>query len=191
MRLVVGLGNPGRKYYQTRHNIGFEVLAELAQRVAATPPRSRFDGETCEATVGQEKLLLLTPHTFMNLSGRSVRQAVDFYKLPSENLLVVCDDFHLPAGELRMRARGSDGGQKGLADISRQLGTTDVPRLRIGIGPVPDRWDAADFVLSKFERKEREIIELQIPRAAQAIEAWVTAGIDAAMNQYNGRPDEA
>ena len=186
MKLVVGLGNPGKKYEQTRHNVGFELLATLAGELAADPPRKKFEGELCEAVVDLEKVLLLAPHTYMNCSGRSVRQAVDFYKLQTDDVLVVCDDFNLPLGELRMRARGSDGGQKGLADICRQLGGNEVARLRIGIGPAPERIDAADFVLSRFNRSEREIIDRQVGRAAEAAETWIRQGVDAAMNQFNG-----
>lgn len=186
MKLVVGLGNPGKKYEQTRHNVGFELLAALAEQTAADSPRKKFEGELCAAAIGGEKTLLLAPHTYMNCSGRSVRQAVDFYKLATDDVLVVCDDFNLPLGELRMRARGSDGGQKGLADICRQLGGNEVARLRIGIGPVPERIDAADFVLSRFNRSEREEMDLQIRRAADAVETWIRQGVDAAMNQYNG-----
>ena len=187
MKLVVGLGNPGRKYAGTRHNVGWEVVAALARSLAADSPRTKFEAEICEASLGGEKILLLAPHTFMNNSGRSVGQAVDFYKTPADDVMVVCDDFNLPLGELRIRARGSDGGQRGLADIHRRLGTTEVPRTRVGIGPVPDRWDPADFVLSKFNRQEQETVQQQIARAAEAIQTWVTSGVDAAMNQYNGR----
>lgn len=189
MKLVVGLGNPGKKYEQTRHNIGFEALAEFARRRLADPPRAKFAGALSEANMLGEKILLLMPHTLMNRSGRSVGEAVDFYKIEAADVLTVCDDFHLPLGELRLRPRGSDGGQKGLADIHRRLGTTDVPRLRIGIGPTPEGWDAADFVLGRFTKEERPRVDEQVGRAAEAIEAWITEGIQAAMNRYNGKPD--
>lgn len=189
MKLVVGLGNPGKKYEQTRHNIGFEAVAEFARRRVVDPPRLKFAGETRETKIDGEKILLLLPHTLMNRSGRSVGEAVDFYKIEAADVLVVCDDFHLPLGELRMRARGSDGGQKGLADIHRRLATNEVPRLRVGIGPTPEGWDAADFVLGRFTKEERPTVDQQVGRAAEAIEAWITKGIQAAMNQYNGKPD--
>jgi len=191
MKLIVGLGNPGAKYEETRHNIGFAVVAHLAQRHAALGDekgagRKKFEGELQECLIGSERTLLLRPHTFMNLSGRSVRQAVDFYKLETEDVLLVCDDFHLDLGVLRLRARGSDGGQKGLADTIRQLGTDQLARLRVGIGPVPDRWNAADFVLGKFAKTEQKLLETELIRICDAVDTWVSQGITAAMNGFNG-----
>jgi PTH1 family peptidyl-tRNA hydrolase len=188
MKLIVGLGNPGKKYDQTRHNVGFEVIQALAQRYATAPGRLKFEGQIQEGLVGSEKILLLMPHTFMNLSGRCVQQALDFYKLPKTDLLLVCDDFHLPLGTLRLRASGSDGGQKGLADTIRQLGTDQFARLRLGIGPVPDEWDAANFVLGKFGTHERKSVDEQTKRACEATVTWVEQGVLAAMSKFNGGP---
>jgi PTH1 family peptidyl-tRNA hydrolase len=187
MKLVVGLGNPGRKYEGTRHNVGFEVLARLARECGAEAPRRKFEGELCECPLAGEKALLLAPQTYMNRSGLSVRQALDFYQVPREDLLVICDEFQLPVGQVRMRPQGSDGGQNGLADVIRVLGTKDFARLRIGIGPVPDRWDPADFVLGKFAAAEREIIEVEIARATDAVRLWAAEGVTAAMNKFNGK----
>lgn len=186
MKLVVGLGNPGRKYEATRHNVGFEVLGRLAQQFGQGRPRARFEGEVVEAQVGQESLLLLTPLTYMNRSGQSVRPAADFYKLQPDDVLVVCDDFSLPVGRLRFRPQGSAGGQKGLNDVIRALGTQEVPRLRIGIGPVPDRWDPADFVLGKFGSDEREVMDQIVARAADGVADWVRHDVQFCMNEYNG-----
>lgn len=188
MKLIVGLGNPGKKYDQTRHNIGFEVIQALAQRHATAPGRLKFEGQIQEGLIGTEKILLLLPHTFMNLSGRCVRQVVDFYKIPEADLLLVCDDFHLPLGHLRLRSSGSDGGQKGLADTIRQLGTDQFARLRMGIGPVPEQWDAADFVLGKFGTHERKSVDEQIRRACEAVVTWVEEGGSATMSKFNGGP---
>ena len=185
MKLVVGLGNPGRKYEGTRHNVGFDVLAELARRHGQGSPRSAFQGEVVEANLNGERALLLCPHTYMNRSGSSVVAARDFYKLAHEDLLIVCDDFHLPLGQLRVRAQGSAGGQKGLADIIRCLGTDDVPRLRFGIGEPPPRWNAADFVLSRFTGDESTDVQLSVARAADAVQTWARDGIQACMNQVN------
>ena len=154
MKLVVGLGNPGRRYEGTRHNIGYAILAELARKFGAGPPKARFHGAVVEADLSGQKALLLSPTTFMNLSGTSVQEAKSFYKLADEDLLVVCDDLNLPVGKLRFRARGSSGGQKGLEDIIRRLGTEDFPRLRIGVGTAPEGWDWADYVLGKFTPEE-------------------------------------
>ena len=187
MKLVVGLGNPGKKYEGTRHNVGFEAIERLARECGAQPARSKFDGNLWECTLGAERALLLLPQTFMNRSGGSVRKAVDFYQIPSADLLVVCDDFNLPLGQLRIRTAGSDGGQNGLADVIRCLGTNEFARLRIGIGPTPDRWDPADFVLGKFTAAERETIDVDVARATDAVHVWATAGAPQAMNQFNGK----
>lgn len=186
MKLIVGLGNPGGKYEGTRHNIGFDVVEHLAQRHRAEPGKSKFEGQLQECLIGSERSLLLRPHTFMNLSGRSVRQAVDFYKIELEDVLLVCDDFHLDLGVMRLRARGTDGGQKGLANTIQQLGTDQFARLRAGIGPVPDRWNAADFVLGKFASAEQKLLTNEIIRLGDAVDAWATEGITAAMNKFNG-----
>ena len=185
MKLIVGLGNIGRKYENTRHNVGFNVLDLVSQRNGGGSSREKFDGRTQEVTIGSEKVLLLWPHTLMNLSGRSVGAAVAFYQLPLGDLLVICDDFNLPLGKLRIRKQGSAGGQNGLNDIINRLGTQEFGRLRIGIGPVPEAWDAADFVLSRFGPSDRAIIEGAIDRAAEAVECWVVEGIEESMNRFN------
>ena len=185
MKLIVGLGNPGRKYAGTRHNVGYEVVAELAQRHGMGRAKSKFRGEVIEADLGGQRALLLSPVTYMNLSGSSVAAALDFYKLPMDELLVVCDDMNLPLGKLRFRAKGSAGGQKGLADIMARLATEEFCRLRVGIGSSPDNWDAADYVLSKFTRQEKAIIEDGVSLAADAVIAWARDGIQDCMNQYN------
>lgn len=185
MKLVVGLGNPGKKYEQTRHNIGFEVVDKLTERLTLPPPRSKFGGALYEGQIGDEKTLLLKPHTYMNLSGSCVQQAFDFFKLNLEDLLVVCDDFHLPMGSLRMRALGSDGGQKGLADIIRRLGSDEFARLRMGIGPVPPEWDPVDFVLGRFTGQELEVVKESVALACDAVQVWAVEGVAPAMNQYN------
>jgi PTH1 family peptidyl-tRNA hydrolase len=185
MKLVVGLGNPGRKYQGTRHNVGFDVLDLLARRHDATARKAKFEGEVAEANIAGQRSLLLWPHTFMNLSGTSVGKACDFYRIATDDLLVICDDFNLPLPTIRFRAKGSSGGQKGLADIIRRLGTEEFSRLRIGVGPLPLRWEPADFVLSKFGRSEGPIIEDVIGHAADAVSLWMEQGIDACMNQFN------
>ena len=190
MKLVVGLGNPGKKYENTRHNVGFEIIRSLAERHAATGSKNKFEGELQECLIEGERVLLLMPHTFMNLSGRSSRQALDFYKIPTEDFLLVCDDFHLPLGKMRLRARGTDGGQKGLADTIRQLGTDEFARLRFGIGPVPESWDPADFVLGKFGKGQQELLTSELIRACDAVDTWVGKGITQAMNQFNATPSQ-
>jgi PTH1 family peptidyl-tRNA hydrolase len=186
MKLIVGLGNVGRKYEQTRHNVGFDVLDQLAARFGDAAARDKFAGQAMDAVVAGQRVLLLWPHTLMNRSGRSVRPAMDFYKLEPAELLVVCDDFNLSLGALRFRGRGSSGGNNGLEDVIARLGTDEFSRLRIGIGPVPDDWDAADFVLGRFRAAERKAMDAAIARAADGVECWATKGIEESMNQFNG-----
>ena len=185
MKLIVGLGNIGRKYENTRHNVGFDVLDLVAVRNAGGSTKDQFEGRTQDVTIGGERALLLWPHTLMNLSGRSVLAAAAFYQIPLSDLLVVCDDFNLPMGKLRLRSQGSAGGQNGLNDIIQRLGSEEFSRLRVGIGPVPERWDAADFVLGKIGPSDRAIIQDSIDRAAEAIECWATDGMAVAMNRFN------
>jgi PTH1 family peptidyl-tRNA hydrolase len=186
MKLIVGLGTPGKKYEKTRHNVGFEVLDIVAQRNGAEAAKEKFDGRLAEATIAGERTLLLWPHTLMNRSGRSVAGAAGFYQLPLSDVLVVCDDFNLPLGKLRFRGGGSAGGQKGLNDIIDRLGAEELARLRVGIGPLPEAWDSADFVLSRFGAAERETIDDAMLRAADGVECWVKDGIAVAMNRFNG-----
>ena len=188
MKVIVGLGNPGPKYAGTRHNIGFEVVDYLAAAPGCTPFREKFEAFVAELKEGGESVLLVKPLTFMNLSGRSVRAVLDFYKLPLGELLVICDDFNLPLGKLRIRAKGSHGGQNGLRNIQDQLGTDGYTRLRIGVGQ-PGPGDAVDHVLSKFKPGERKAVEDAIALAAQAALTWIRQGTEAAMNRFNGSED--
>ena len=185
MKLIVGLGNPTRKYQGTRHNVGFMVLAELAKQYGSGRPKTKFHAEVVEGTVGGQRILLLSPLTYMNRSGISVHEARDFYKLATEDLLVVCDDLNLPLAKLRCRAQGSAGGQKGLADIIGRLGTEQFARLRIGIGSPPDMMDASGFVLSKFSKEEASEMNHAVQAAVEAVARWVTDGVEDCMNRYN------
>lgn len=186
MKIVVGLGNPGTKYQATRHNVGFDALRLLAEQADAEKPKSRFESLVSETRLGSERALLVWPQTYMNGSGSAVRQAVSFYKAPLEDLLVICDDFQLDVGRLRLRAKGSAGGQNGLKDIERHLGTQDYHRLRIGIGPAPAGKETTGFVLGRFGGKERELVDVAIADAAAATACWACEGVTAAMNQFNG-----
>jgi len=195
MKLVVGLGNPGRRYEQTRHNVGFAVVSELAKRFGSVGKggggvRSRFQGETVEADLGGCPALLLCPQTFMNRSGISVQEAQSFYKISLEDLLIVCDDLNLPLGKLRFRPGGSAGGQKGLEDIIRRLGAEEFPRLRLGIGNAPQGWDWAAFVLSKFTQEETPVVEETVRLAVDAVADWARHGVPYCMNRYNGASKE-
>jgi PTH1 family peptidyl-tRNA hydrolase len=183
LKVVVGLGNPGGRYQGTRHNVGYAVVDGLAASSSAGRFQSRFQAQVCDLMEGSQKVLLVKPETFMNLSGQCVRQIMDYYQVPLTELLVVCDDINLPLGKLRARARGTHGGHNGLRDIQNHVGTTDYARLRIGVGS-PDE-DAVDHVLGRFRPAERAVIEDTISLAVQAVSVWVAHGIDVMMNQYN------
>ena len=189
MKIVVGLGNPGSKYAGTRHNVGFDVVDYLAAAPGCSAFRDRFEALVAEAKEGDETVLLVKPQTFMNLSGRAVRAVLDFYKLPVDQVLVVCDDFNLPLGKLRVRAKGSHGGQNGLRNIQDQLGTDAYARLRIGVGQ-PGSGDAVDHVLSRFKPGERAAVEEAVAAAAQAVLVWVRSGTEACMNRFNGPAED-
>lgn len=185
MKVIVGLGNPGSRYHGTRHNVGFAVVDSLALSPQAGRFQSRFQAQVAELTEDTEKVLLVKPETFMNLSGRSVRQLVDFYQLPLTDLLVVCDDIALPLGKLRIRARGTHGGHNGLRDIQNHLGTTEYGRLRIGVD-APSNDETVDHVLGRFRPSEKPVIEEAMQLAVQAVVVWAHQGIQVCMNQFNG-----
>src|SRR3954463_15259050 len=171
MRVVVGLGNPGKQYHGTRHNVGFAVIDGLAAAPSAGRFQSRFQAQVAELMEGDEKVLLVKPETFMNLSGRAVHQILDFYKVELTDLLVVCDDVNLPLGQLRIRAKGSHGGHNGLRDIQNHLGTQEYSRLRVGVGAGEE--DLVDHVLGRFRPSERPVIEDALSLAVQAVSTWV------------------
>jgi len=187
MKLVVGLGNPGMKYERSRHNVGFDVVDQLARTNGGEPFRNAFDGSVSGCVVDGQRVYLLKPLTYMNRSGASVRKATDFYKIQLEEVLIVCDDFSLPLGQLRFRGSGSAGGQNGLKDVIAAMGTDAVPRLRIGIDPPPNGVDPADYVLSGFRPAERKIIQDAVIDAGRAVETWCRSGMQAAMNEFNGK----
>lgn len=184
--LVVFLGNPGTKYEMTRHNAGFMAGDAMAKAQGAAINRSRFKALTGTCDIGGETVMLMKPQTFMNLSGEAVAQAVSFYKLAPDHIIVVSDEIALPIGKLRIRTKGSAGGHNGLKNIIALLGTDQFPRIRIGVGaaPHPD-YDMADWVLSSFKGKDAEDILAAAARAAEAVECYITKGADRAMNLYN------
>lgn len=184
--LVVFLGNPGTKYEMTRHNAGFMAGDAMAKAQGAAINRSRFKALTGTCDIGGETVMLMKPQTVMNLSGEAVAQAVSFYKLAPDHVIVVSDEIALPIGKLRIRTKGSAGGHNGLKNIIALLGTDQFPRIRIGVGaaPHPD-YDMADWVLSSFKGKDAEDILAAAARAAEAVECYITKGADRAMNLYN------
>lgn len=184
MKIIVGLGNPGKRYHGTRHNVGFAVVDAFAEAPNTTGFTSRFDSQLAERYENSDKVLLVKPETFMNLSGRAVRQVLDFYQVEPTDLLVVCDDINLPLGKLRFRARGTHGGHNGLRDIQNHLGTTEYSRLRIGVDSPPEE-GAIDHVLGRFRPAEKPVIEDAIAQAVQGAALWLREGIQQCMNEYN------
>jgi peptidyl-tRNA hydrolase, PTH1 family len=191
--LIVGLGNPGREYRDTRHNVGFMLLDRLAVklnvRFTRLQSRALVAGATyapIKAYSGERKVILAKPQTFMNLSGQSVQGLIHFYKLPLNNLLVAHDDLDLSAGTIRIRPDGGSAGQKGMASILERLGTDDFPRIRLGIGHPPGQMQAPDYVLQAFSEADLAIISETLGRAVEAVLTFINEGLDAAMNKFNG-----
>jgi PTH1 family peptidyl-tRNA hydrolase len=190
LTLIVGLGNPGEKYAGTRHNAGFLVANELARRWAIDFDKKRFQGRFGEGRFDGRKVAILKPQTFMNLSGQAVIEAMNFYRLTVADLFVAVDDLALPVGRVRLRANGSAGGQKGLADIIQRIGSDAFARVRVGIGATPTRMDAAEYVLSRFSDSEKPLIDAAVKRAADAIETAMQLGVERAMERFN-RPEKS
>ena len=187
MKLIVGLGNPGAQYEKTRHNAGFMVVDRLAQKHNPRGmPRARFHAVTLDASIQGQPCLLMKPTTYMNRSGQSVGEAVRFFKLsPADDLLVIVDDVALPVGALRIRASGSAGGHNGLADLDRTLAGENYPRIRVGVGAVPQFMVMADWVLSRFMKEESQALESALSQSVEAVECAVQHGVQTAMNRYN------
>jgi PTH1 family peptidyl-tRNA hydrolase len=183
LKLIVGLGNPGREYQDTRHNVGFAILDELASRHRIYVKSRRGKALIGEGTIAEERIILAKPYTFMNLSGQAVADLSRRYHLEPSNVIVICDDVNLPLGRLRIRAGGSAGGHNGLKSIIYSIHTQEFPRVRVGIGS--PRGDMIDHVLNKFRREERVVIHDSVKRAADAIEAILSSGVDQAMNLFN------
>ena len=184
--LLIGLGNPGREYRDTRHNVGFMLIDMLIVRLNAQGMKVQSKAIVTTATYQDRKLILAKPQTYMNLSGQSAQGLLNFYKIPMENMLVAHDDLDIPFGTIRIRPKGGPGGQGGMASTIQQLGTKDFPRLRIGIGRPPGRMDPSDFVLQNFTRDEMKLLPEIINRAADAALTFVVDGLNMAMNKYNG-----
>ncbi len=189
--LIVGLGNPGKDYSHTRHNAGFRALDVLAQRLSCKVDKSKFQGIYGQTTFRGEKLYLLKPLTYMNLSGQSVLQLSAYFHIPPERIIVLFDDISLPPGRLRIRGDGSAGGHNGIKSIIAQLGSQDFPRVKIGVGAKPDAGrDLADWVLSPFSAQEEKALAFSLERAADAALAIIEKGVPTAANLYNGSKPE-
>ena len=184
MKLIVGLGNPGSEYKKSRHNVGFCLIDVLSQRWGIDLKRRKYQSRFGCGLRGTESIALMKPQTYMNLSGRSVQEAMTFYKIGPNELIVLTDDMALRLGQLRLRRSGSSGGHNGLQSIIDEIGHSDFSRLRVGIGASPGP-EAVQHVLGDFNKAEEELIATTLDRAAEAVECWLGSGIEAAMNQYN------
>ena len=183
--LIVGLGNPGKEYSGTRHNCGFEAIDALAESLGCKIDKGKFQGLYGQTVHKGKKLFLLKPQTYMNLSGESVRELVDYYKCDPEDIIVIYDDISLDVGKLRIRAKGSAGGHNGIKNIIAHLGTQEFPRIKVGVGEKPPRMDLADYVLGHFSKEEQPIIREGADKACDAVALMIKEDIATAMNKFN------
>lgn len=190
MRLIVGLGNPEGEYAGTRHNVGFEVADALAERAGARFSDKKFKARVARVQIAGESCVLLKPQTYMNLSGESVGPAAGFFKLKTEDLIVIHDDLDLPLGRVKLKKGGGHGGHNGLRSLKQHLPDDGFVRVRIGIGRPPPRWDPADYVLARFTREEREVADRVVDEAAKAVESILRVGLGKAMNLTNRAPEK-
>jgi len=189
MKLVVGLGNPGKQYERTRHNVGWMVLERCCEkRGVEWPGKKKLEARYAFHGLGKEQICFVEPLTYMNESGQSVRQFLDFYQVEAPDVLVLCDEMQLPVGQLRLKPGGSSGGQKGLESVIRHLGTQQFPRLRVGIGMPPPFMDAADWVLGRFGGDDEKAIAEAVEKAADAVDSWVREGVEKTQQRYNAKP---
>ena len=185
MYIIAGLGNPSREYEKTRHNVGFEAIDFLADKLGILVTDKKHRAFSGMGMIGTEKVILSKPQTYMNLSGESIGSMADYYKVEPDHIIVICDDINLEEGQLRIRAKGSAGGHNGLKNIISHLGTQEFLRIRVGVGEKPKEMDLADYVLGRFPKAQEAIMEEAYKAAAEASIMIVTDGADAAMNQYN------
>ena len=190
MYLIAGLGNPTREYEKTRHNVGFEAIDILADKAGTTVTEKKHKALYGKGYIGGQKVILAKPQTYMNLSGESIREIADFYKIEPENIIILCDDINLSEGQLRIRLKGSAGGHNGLKNIISHLGTQEFPRIRIGVGEKPRGMDLADYVLGRFPKEQQAVMEEAYRDAADAVCMMIEEGADAAMNHYNRKHKE-
>ena len=183
--IIAGLGNPDRKYENTRHNAGFIAVDTIAEKCGVTIDRLKYKSYCATAELGGEKVLLMKPQTYMNNSGQALVEAMNFYKIPPENAIIIFDDISLDVGKLRIRRKGSDGGQKGMRSIIYLSGHDTFPRIKVGTGAKPEGWELADWVLSRFSDSERKLIDEASQKAFEAAELIVSGNIDKAMNRFN------
>ena len=185
MYIIAGLGNPGKEYMGTRHNAGFSVIDELADKYNISVDTAKHKGLIGKGVIAGQKVILVKPMTYMNNSGECIREVMDYYKCDIDDFIVIFDDISLDVGKLRLRAKGSAGGHNGIKDIIRQLGTEKFLRIKVGVGAKPKGWDLADHVLGRFSTEDRKLVDEAIEKAAKAVDIMISQGVDAAMNEYN------
>ena len=185
MKLIVGLGNPGRDYSATRHNVGFMAVDELARRWNITNWKQKYNAEVAEYRLDGDVIMLVKPQTYMNLSGTAISELARFYKIPAHDVVVIFDDLDLPAGRLRLRTKGGSGGHRGIESLLTHMGSAEFPRIRIGIGRPPAGWEVVDYVLSRFAAEEQPLLTEVIGKAADAVEYSLKHGFTKAMNAFN------
>ena len=189
MYLIAGLGNPGKKYEKTRHNMGFDTIDYLIEKHRIPQSGVKFNAMYGQGFIGGEKVILMKPLSYMNLSGGPIQGMADYFKIdPAASLIVIYDDIDLEVGQLRIRKQGSAGGHNGMKDIINRLGTQTFPRIKVGVGAKPGGWDLADYVLGRFGGSDRKLIDEAIRKAGDAVEMMISQGVDAAMNEYNRKP---
>ena len=186
MIIIAGLGNPGKEYEGTRHNAGFDTLDFLADKYGISISGFEHHALVGKGYINGNKVLLMKPQTYMNLSGVAIRNILDYYKEDISSLIIVYDDIALPVGKLRVRSKGSAGGHNGIKSIINELGTQEFSRVRVGVGEKPPRWDLVDWVLGRYSKEDKETMEESFKRAGSAIECIVETGIGSAMNKFNG-----
>lgn len=184
--IVVGLGNPGPRYDNTRHNVGFDTIDLLSHKYGIKVSKLKHKALIGDGKIEEKKVILVKPQTFMNLSGESVRDILNWYKIPLKNLIIIYDDIDLEPGKIRVRPKGSSGTHNGMRSVIYQIQSEDFPRIRIGIGKAPEGWDLADYVLSKFNADDRKVISESICKAADAVVTIIKSGVETAMNKFNG-----
>lgn len=187
MVIIAGLGNPTKEYSGTRHNIGFEVIDRLADDCRIDVSMKKHKAICGKGYIGGQKVILCKPQTYMNLSGESIRELADYYKVAPEDIIIIFDDISLEPGQLRIRAKGSAGGHNGIKSIIAHLGTQEFPRVKVGVGEKPKGWDLADYVLSRFGGEDRKVMDEAVKEASSAVMMMITDGVDVAMNKYNAK----
>lgn len=190
MYVIIGLGNPGKEYADTKHNVGFRVIDKLAYKYNIDVSKFKHRAFTGDGIIDGNKILLVKPQTYMNLSGESIKEIMSFYKVPIENMIVIFDDISLPPGMIRVKEKGSAGGHNGIKNIIAHMGTDEFSRIKVGIGEKPNGWDLADYVLAKFSADDAPLIETGIDNAVNAVEIMLSSCIKDAMNKFNKKVKE-